>query len=143
MRIPPGADTGQKVRLRRKGNLGRGGQVGDVIIRLTVDNDTPFERLGNDLHLTLPISLSEAVLGAVVQVPTLTKPARLTLPEGTSGGQRLRLKGKGIPLRTGAAGDLIVQVRVVVPPKTDDKSKSLIKEFATRNPYDPRDDISE
>jgi molecular chaperone DnaJ len=100
-----------------------------------------FRREGRDLHLTLPVGVHEAALGARVEVPTLDGPVRLRIPPGTPSGQRLRLRGHGVPSASGAggdAGDLIVDLQIVLPPVTDARSRELLKEFGRLNSVDVR-----
>src|SRR5262249_5944750 len=128
VKIPPGVETGNKLRVQGQGPGGA-----DIHLQLKVEPHSHFRREGNDVVLTAPLSLPEAVLGAKVDVPTLdgTK-LTVTIPAGTSSGARLRLRGKGIK-----GGDQYIEVKIVVP-KPDDKSKHLIEEFAKLNPQDPR-----
>jgi curved DNA-binding protein len=129
VKIPAGVEDGKVLRLPKLGPDG-----GDLHLKLRVQPHPYFQREGNDLVLEVPIALAEAVLGARVDVPTLDG-TKLTvkIPPGTSSGARLRLRGKGI-----AGGDQYIQVKVVVPASSDDKSRELIEEFARRNPQEPR-----
>ena len=98
-----------------------------------------FRRDGDDLHLELPVAVHEAVLGAVVEVPTPAGPARLKIPAGTQAGQRLRVKGRGAPSpRTGESGDLIVTVTVALPRVSDERSRELLREFGRLHGADVR-----
>ena len=121
VRIPPGATDGQRIRLAGKGAPGNGGApAGDLLVRLRVRPHPVFEVDGRNLAVELPVSVSEAVQGAKVEVPTLAGSATLTIPAGTAGGQRLRLRGKGLPAAgRNAAGDLYVTVRIQVPTDLD------------------------
>jgi curved DNA-binding protein len=140
VKVPPGTADGAKLRLKGKGEPGlAGGHNGDLTVIVEVDEHPYFTREDRNLHLELPISIREAVLGAKVDVPTLDGMKTLPIPPGTSSGQKLRLRGQGVP-STGAhaAGDLIVSTRVVVPKQIDEESRRLIEQFADRNPGDPR-----
>ena len=98
-----------------------------------------FRRDGDDLHLVVPVALHEAALGAKIDIPTFDGPVRLRVPPGTASGQRLRLRERGAPsLRTGGRGDLIVEVRLVMPPMLDERSKELMREFGRINGDDVR-----
>ncbi len=138
--IPPGVDTGSRVRLKGKGQAGRfGGPSGDLYIETHILPHPMFAREGPNLKVRVPITFTEAVLGGRVDVPTLAGGARLKVPQGTSSGQVFRLKGRGMPaLRGGQPGDLLVEVAVAVPSVVDEKSKELLREFERLNPENPR-----
>jgi len=133
VKIPAGVHEGQTMRLQGQAPGG-----GDLLLKLHVEPHPYFRREGNDLLLEVPVSLTEAVLGAKIDVPTLDG-ARLAvkIPPGTSSGTRLRLRGKGI-----AGGDQFIEIKVVVPRPADDKSRELIEEFSRLNPQDPRAGLS-
>jgi DnaJ-class molecular chaperone len=133
LKIPAGATDGTKLRLRGKGQGG-----GDLIVRLEVAPHPTFRREGDDIHLDLPVTLAEAVLGAKVEVPTLDGHARITVPSGSSSGRKLRLKGKGVPAR-GGTGDLYVHLKIVLPDHPDPALQAAIKAWAEAHPQpDPR-----
>jgi curved DNA-binding protein len=140
VKIPPGIDDGAKIRLRGKGNPGLGGgPAGSLVITVQVDPHPYFRREGRDLLVDLPINVGEAILGARVDCPTLDGVRTLTVPPGSSSGQKLRLKGHGVPGRGDRpAGDLFAVLKVVVPKAVDEEGRRLIEEFASRNPSDPR-----
>jgi DnaJ-class molecular chaperone len=140
VKIPPGVDTGTKVRVAGKGEPGAfGGQPGDVYIVLKVRPHAYFKRQGNDILYEVPVNLAEAMLGAKIDVPTIDGLTTMTLPAGTQNGQRFRLRGKGVPLpRHDGRGDQYVTVRVVLPEKLDTRSRELLNEFMVRNPLEPR-----
>lgn len=138
VQIPPGVESGQKIRLAGRGRPAPGTARGDLFISLTVRPHKQFERNGDDIHVELPVTVTEAALGSTIAVPTIDGTSEVTLPAGSSSGRKLRLKGKGVYRRTGGRGDLYVKVSIVVPKKLDKKSKELLKEFARRNPGDPR-----
>ena len=100
-----------------------------------------FERVGDDIRVQVPIAVHEAALGAKIEVPTIDGPALLRVPAGTQSGQRFRLRSRGARSpRTGRRGDLLVELRLVVPPLKDERSKELLREFGTINPGDVRRD---
>ena len=136
VRIPPGLESGAKLRLKGQGNTS--GTV-DLILTVSVEPHPYFTRVGRDLSVEVPVSVSEAVLGARIEVPTLNGPKALPIPPGTSTGRRLRLKGQGVPAsKTLPDGDLYLVIKVVVPAKVDDESRALMEQFAARNSTDPR-----
>lgn len=137
VRIPPGTRHGERVRVRGRGHGGLGGDVGDLHLRFHIENDTPFEVQGDDLHLMLPITFPEALLGASIHVPTLDRPVRVKVPPGTSSGRRLRLKRRGLPGREDT-GDLYITLHIVVPERFDEASAQLARRFAELNPHNPR-----
>jgi DnaJ-class molecular chaperone len=141
--IPPGVDSGSKIRLRERGQPSpTGGPRGDLILIIKVSEHPTFRRRGQNLELTLPVTLSEAALGAKVDVPTPTSTVTLSIPPGSSSGRKLRLKGQGVRGRDGSAGDLIVTLQIELPKSLDAESQQLIEQFATRNPISVRENLS-
>jgi DnaJ-class molecular chaperone len=140
VKIPPGVDTGSKVRVAGKGETGRySGPPGDLYIVIRVRPHAYFARQGNDILCEVPVTLPEALLGAKIEVPTIDGKATMTLPAGTQNGRRFRLRGKGAPaLQGGGRGDHYVTVHVVLPEKLDARSRELLEEFAAQNPQQPR-----
>jgi DnaJ-class molecular chaperone len=137
IKIPPGTETGSKLRLG-----GKGADGGDLIIRVTVDAHPYFRREGRDLLIDVPLTVSEAALGTKVDIPTLGGTRTVPIPAGTSSGQRLRLRGQGVPASgTKPAGDLFVVAKIVLPKTIDPDSRMLIEQFAERNPMKPREGI--
>jgi curved DNA-binding protein len=139
-KIPPGIESGAKLRLRGQGEPGeKGGPAGDMTIHVTVQSHPFFTRVGRNLQVEVPVTVSEAVLGAKIDVPTLDGPKTMTVPAGSSSGVKLRLRGQGIPASGGKPeGDLFVILKIVVPKTIDDSSRRLITEFAEQNPMNPR-----
>jgi curved DNA-binding protein len=140
VKIPPGVETGAKLRLRGQGEVGEAGaNRGDLTIVVDVTPHPYFHRDGRNLQVEVPITIAEAVLGAKVDVPTLDGLKSLTIPPGSSSGQKLRLRGQGVPA-SGAKpeGDLFLILKVVAPKAVDDTSRRLIREFDERNPLQPR-----
>jgi DnaJ-class molecular chaperone len=140
VKIPPGVDTGARLRLKGQGEPGpKGSQRGDLTILITVEPHPYYKREGRDLLVEVPITISEAILGAKIDVPSLDGMKSLTIPPGSSSGLKLRLKGQGIPAAGGNPdGDLFVQLRIVAPRNIDEPSRRLVEEFADRNKQHPR-----
>lgn len=136
VRIPQGIQDGQTIRLRGKGGAGfGGGPPGDALVTLSIRAHPHFRRDGNDISLTLPITLDEAILGAKVEVPTIDGPVKLTIPKGASGGQTLRLRGRGVK----KAGDQHVTLQIVMPPKIDAELADFMATWRKSNAYNPRE----
>ena len=135
VRIPAGIADGDRVRVAGKGNAGiRGGQPGDLFITVHVAPHNVFRREGDDLHMVLPVAIHEAALGARIDIPTLDGTARLRVPPGTQSGQRFRLRERGAAsVRDGRRGDLVVEVRLMMPRLLDERSKELLREFGRIN----------
>jgi DnaJ-class molecular chaperone len=140
VKIPSGVDNGAKLRLKGQGEPGaKGAQRGDLTIVITVEPHPYFKREDRNLVVDVPITVSEALLGAKIEIPSLDGMKSLTVPPGSSSGLKLRLKGQGVPASGGKhEGDLFVQLKVVVPKSIDDSSRRLIEEFADRNKQNPR-----
>ncbi|HBG46772.1 MAG TPA: hypothetical protein DDW94_07255 [Deltaproteobacteria bacterium] len=139
VKVPAGIRTGSRVRVTGKGEEGlAGGPPGDLYIITSVRPHPYFRREDNDIYVDVPITLKEALLGAEIEVPTIDGPSRIKIPSGTQGGQKLRVKGKGVQGPRGERGDEYVVVKIAVPKKIDDKSRKLIEEFEEQNPYEPR-----
>jgi molecular chaperone DnaJ len=132
VRIPPGVDTGSRLRSSGNGEAGMaGGRAGDLYIVLTVKEHELFERQGEDLFCEIPIKFTLATLGGTIEVPTLFGKASLKIPVGTQSGTTFRLRGKGMPsLRGGHQGDQLVRVHVEVPQSLSSEQRRLLEEFA-------------
>src|SRR6184192_494986 len=144
VRIKPGTRDGQRIRVAGKGNAGaHGGPPGDLYVIIRVGDHPVFRRDGDDIHITVPVTATEAALGAKIEVPTIDGRAQLKIPPGTQSGQKLRLREKGVPsaTREGTRGDEIVEVKVTVPMPRDEKTKELLRELAKLNPEDPRAEL--
>ncbi len=130
--IPAGVSSGDYITLRGTGNAGpRGGPRGDVMVVVDVEEDARFARDGADLILDLPVTFTQAVLGAEVEVPTVTGSARVKIPAGTQSGRLLRMRGKGLPhLRGGGKGDMIVRVLVWTPTELTAEQEALLRQLA-------------
>ncbi|RLB05825.1 MAG: J domain-containing protein [Deltaproteobacteria bacterium] len=129
IKIPPGIDTGKKLRVPGKGERGTGGgPPGDLYVRVQVQDHPLFHREGDDIHIEREINFSEAVLGTTIEVPTLNGIKKVKIPPGTSGNKKLRLKGEGIPhLKGGGRGDAYVRISIRVPKKLTSKQRELIE----------------
>lgn len=140
--IPRGLKDGQTLRLKGQGQPGiGGGPPGDAYVTITVDPHPHFERRGDDVHLTLPITLHEAVLGAKVTVPTIGGAVTLTVPENSNSGDTLRLKGRGIdPAGGKSAGDQYVTLKIVLPSEPDSDLADYLRDHPGP-PQDPRKDL--
>lgn len=140
IRIPAGAEDGQTLRLRGKGSPGSGsGPSGDALITISLRQHPVFRRDGDDILITLPVTIDEAILGAKVQAPTIEGPISLTIPPGTSSGLVLRLRGRGVATsgRT-ERGDQRVEVRIVAPPESDATLVEFLTEWRKTKSHDPR-----
>ncbi len=138
--VPEGVTDGQVLRLRGKGGPGfRGGEPGDALVEIKVRPHPQFKREADDITLEVPIGIDEAILGAKIEVPTISGRVQLTVPKGTSSGRVFRLRGKGIKnAASGAAGDQRVTVRIVLPEKIDDSLAYFMSEWRQKNGYNPR-----
>ncbi len=139
VKIPAGVKTGSKIRLKGKGQLSAaGGQPGDLYVKVQVAPSPLFHRRGDDLLLEVPVSFSEAALGAKVEVPTTNGNISLKVPKGTPNGKTFRVKGKGVPRIRGGSGDLLVKINVTVPARLNKEQRQALEKFAALNHEDPR-----
>lgn len=139
VKIPPGLVDGQTLRLKGKGAPGTGkGGPGDALIEVEVRPDRRFTREGDDITLELPVSLTEAVLGGPVRVPTPTGDVTMSVPKGSNTGTKLRLRGKGAPRRGGGQGDQFVRLKVVLPKTPDPELEAFVSNWKGKD-YDPRE----
>ncbi len=129
VKVPAGIKDGARIRVRGRGGAVQGGETGDLFVRVTVEPHPLFERRGNDLTLTLPVSFPAVALGAKVGVPTMNGAVTLKVPAGTQPGKTFRVRGKGVP-SAGGTGDLLVTVQVDVPKKLRKEERRLIEELA-------------
>ncbi len=143
VRIPAGVAGGSRVRVPGKGNAGTmSAPPGDLYLRVVVRSHAVFEREGDDVYVKVPVTVSEATLGAKIEVPTIDGRALVRIPPGTNSGQRLRLREKGVKsARKGGRGDQYVEVQVVVPQPTDERVRTLMKELEGLAPEDPRKEL--
>jgi molecular chaperone DnaJ len=149
-RIKAGTRDGQRIRLAGKGNAGtEGAPAGDLYLIIAVGTNKLFRRVGDDIHVTVPVTVMEAALGAKIEVPTIDGvgtqigQSQLKVPPGTQTGQKLRMREKGVTSATkeGHRGDQIVEVKIVVPKVQDERSKEILRELQKLNPEDPRAEI--
>ncbi|MGO4406327.1 DnaJ C-terminal domain-containing protein [Bosea sp. RAF48] len=139
VKIPPGLVDGQTLRLKGKGAPGAGkGGAGDALIEVEVRPDRRFTREGDDITFELPVSLTEAVLGGQVRVPTPTGDVTMSVPKGSNAGTRLRLRGRGAPKRGGGQGDQFVKLKVVLPKTVDPELEAFVSSWKGKD-YDPRE----
>lgn len=139
VKIPAGIDSGKKIRLRGQGQpAAKGGSPGDLLITVHVASHSFFSRQGNDLLLKLPVTLSEAAGGAKIDVPTPSGTVALRVPPGTSSGKRLRVRGHGVAPNSATAGDLLVEVQIVLPRELAEADLETLREIDRRHPQDPR-----
>lgn len=140
VKIPQGTADGQTIRLRGKGGPGiGGGPAGNALVSLSVGTHPIFRRDENDIAVTLPITLDEAILGGKVQVPTIDGTVNLNIPKGASSGQILRLRGRGVKIaKRDQPGDQLVELRIVTPPEIDDELAEFMENWRQKNAYDPR-----
>ena len=141
VKIPPGLVSGRTLRLKGKGAPGRGsGGPGDALIEVEVLADPRFTRDGDDIAIELAVSLSEAVLGGRIRVPTATGAVTMAVPKGSNTGTMLRLKGKGAPKRGGGFGDQFVKLKVMLPSPPDPELEAFVSGWAKGKAFDPREE---
>lgn len=138
--VPEGVGDGQLLRLKGKGKPGFGGaEPGDALVEIHVKPHPDFQRIGDDIHMSLPVSLDEAVLGGKIEVSTPGGRLQLTLPKGTSSGRVFRVKGKGVRSNgVDKQGALLITVRIVMPEEIDEGLAYFMSEWKKKHPYDPR-----
>jgi DnaJ-class molecular chaperone len=141
VKIPAGVNAGQQIRLKGQGDTAQGHPPGDLLITVSIAAHPFFKVDGSDLRVELPITLYEAVLGGKVRVPTLGSAVELSIPKNTSSGRTFRLKGKGLPKAAGAAGDLFVTSRIILPDGNDAELEALMEKWRDEHPYNPRSDL--
>ncbi|OFJ52295.1 molecular chaperone DnaJ [Mycolicibacterium grossiae] len=142
VRIPPGVEDGQRIRLAGQGEAGlRGAPSGDLYVTVHVRPDKVFGRDGDDLTVSVPVSFHELALGTTLSVPTLEGKVGVRVPKGTSDGRILRVRGRGVPKRAGGNGDLLVTVKVAVPPNLEGEALEALEAYAAAeraSGFDPR-----
>jgi molecular chaperone DnaJ len=143
VRIPAGVQSGSRLRVPGKGNAGaRGAPGGDLYITVRVEPHAFFHREGDNIEIQVPVSVSEAALGAKIEVPTIDGRALLKIPQGTQNGQKFRLREKGVEnSRHGKRGDQIVEVIIQAPKANDERVREILRELGRLNPEDPRAEI--
>lgn len=142
IRIPAGAHDGQILRLRGQGTAGDGGEpAGDALIQLQVRSHPFFRRDGDDIRFDLPISLVEAVNGGKIRVPTPSGPVVASVPENSSSGRTLRLKGKGVAKKNGTKGDVFATLKIMLPDKPDPELKTFVSNWSAGKAFNPRQSV--
>jgi DnaJ-class molecular chaperone len=142
VRIPPGIVDGQTLRLRGKGAPGRGeGGPGDALVEVSIKPHRFFTRQGDDIHVEVPVTLNEAVLGGRINVPTPTGPVTMTVPKHANAGTVLRLRGKGVARPDGGHGDEFVKLKLMLPEKPDPEIETFLSNWEAGKTYDPRRDM--
>jgi len=132
--IPAGISDGQTIRLKGQGTIG-----GDAMVEIRIKPDPVFKREGRDIHVELPVSLGEAIMGGKVDVPTVHGPVNVSIPKGANSGTRLRLKGKGVAAtKREPAGDQYVTLKVALPKTPDPELEEFVKAWSAKKPYNPR-----
>ncbi len=134
VKIPPGTRGGEKIRLSRQGMPGRGGVPGDLYLKVKVAPHDTFTIEGDDLVVDVPVNAWDAALGTRLPVPALDGEVQMTLPAGLASGQRLRLRGKGLPIRGGGQGDLYAELRIVVPTELSAEQRQLFLQLRAASP---------
>lgn len=138
VKIPAGVKTGSKVRLPGKGEQ-INSMAGDLILEIKVLSHPVFKRENDDIYIDLPLTVYEAVLGTLTDVPTIESPVKLTIPPGVGSGTKMRLKEKGVKNpKTGKRGDQFVVVQIAMPKESGEDMKRLMDEIKEKYPYDPR-----
>ena len=142
VKIPAGIGDGKKIRLRGQGNSGsNGGPPGDLIVTVQVGAHPYFRRTGNDLEITVPITLVEAAQGGKIDVPTPKGTISVSVPAGAKSGQRLRVRGMGVETKAGEKGDLFVQLQLTLPDHLDDDQKQLLQQVEAKRTGNPRAEL--
>ncbi len=141
VKIPPGVADGQRIRLAGQGEPGTGrGRAGHLFLRVCFAAHPDFRVRGKDLYYDLPLAPWEAVLGSRQKIPTLTDPVTMKIPAGTQNGQKFRLRGHGLPTKTGSRGDLYVRAEIRIPPATTEHARELWSELSRISNFNPRND---
>ncbi|HEY0641100.1 MAG TPA: DnaJ C-terminal domain-containing protein, partial [Pseudonocardiaceae bacterium] len=144
VRVPAGVSDGQRIRLAGHGEPGRNGApAGDLFVVVHVNPHRLFERQGDNLTLTVPVTFPELVLGTTLTVPTLDGSVALRVPPGTAAGRTLRVRGRGVERKNGRAGDLLVTLQVAVPPEIDEQAREALQAYAdATKDHDPRAELN-
>jgi curved DNA-binding protein len=140
VRIPAGVRPGQRIRLAGQGGAGLGGGTpGDLLLKVEIEPDPRFKVEGSDLRTVVNVAPWEAALGAEADVPTLNGGVRVRIPPGSSSGRRIRLRGKGLTQSGGGRGDLLAEIRIVVPEQLSERERELFEQLAEVSPFRPRE----
>lgn len=139
VRIPAGIDEGKKIRIRGQGEPGPGGgKPGDILLTVRVTPHPYFQRQGNNLRLKVPVTLGEAASGAKIDIPSPRGTVTLNVPPGTSSGTKLRVKGLGVKLKNGTAGDLLAEIQIILPKNLSTTDREAIQQVDQHYPQSPR-----
>jgi curved DNA-binding protein len=139
VKIPEGVRAGQRIRLGGQGQPGAGGgPAGDLYLRIEIEPDPRFRVEGSDLHTSVPVAPWEAALGGDAEVQTLDGPVRVKIPPGSSTGRKIRLRGRGLPKADGEKGDLLAEIRIVVPEKLSERERELFEQLADASSFRAR-----
>jgi curved DNA-binding protein len=140
--VPAGVLEGQRIRLAGEGAPGRdGGPPGDLFLTVRIQPDARYRLKGRDIYFDLPVTPSEAALGAKIKVNAPAGPVTITVPEGSSSGRRLRLRGQGVPDPKGQPGNLYAEIRVMVPPRLSSEVRKLYEQLAAVSDFHPREGL--
>jgi curved DNA-binding protein len=139
VKIPAGVRSGQKIRLAGQGNPGFGGAAGDLLLKVEIQPDSRFKVDGADIHTTVPVTPWEAALGGEAEVETPTGPVRVKIPAGSSSGRKIRLRGRGLSQQGGGKGDLLAEIRLMVPDQLSDRERELFEQLAEESQFRPRE----
>ncbi|HEX4966222.1 MAG TPA: DnaJ C-terminal domain-containing protein [Thermoanaerobaculia bacterium] len=139
VKIPPGVRSGQKIRLAGQGSPGMGG-AGDLLLKVEIQPDPRFKVEGSDIHTTVPVAPWEAALGGEAEVETPTGPVRVRIPAGTSSGRKIRLRDRGLSAQGGGKGDLLAEVRIVVPRELTPRERELFEQLAAESEFHAREE---
>jgi curved DNA-binding protein len=141
VKIPAGVRSGQKIRLAGQGSPGfGGGEAGDLLLKVEIQPDSRFKVEGSDIHTTVPVAPWEAVLGGEAEVETPTGPVRVKIPAGSSSGRKIRLRNRGLSVQGGGKGDLLAEIRIVVPDQLSPRERELFEQLAEVSEFQPREE---
>ncbi|HMK56502.1 MAG TPA: molecular chaperone DnaJ [Dissulfurispiraceae bacterium] len=144
VKIPAGASEGSLIRLKGKGNAGRGGgPSGDLLLEISLKPHSVFQKKGADIYIQIPVTFGEAALGAKIEVPTLDGSAMMKLPPGTQGGRKFKLSGKGYIGKSGGRGDEFIEIRIAVPTEIPEKAKDAVRTIEALYTENPRKKLGE
>jgi curved DNA-binding protein len=139
VKIPAGVRSGQKIRLAGQGPPGLGGAAGDLLLKVEIQPDSRFRVDGADIQTTVPVAPWEAALGGEAEVETPTGPVRVRIPAGSSSGRKIRLRGRGLSKQGGDKGDLLAEIRVVIPDPLSPRERELFEQLAAESEFRPRE----
>ncbi|MFY9825718.1 MAG: DnaJ C-terminal domain-containing protein [Thermoanaerobaculia bacterium] len=141
VRVPAGVRSGQKIRLAGQGSPGFGGAAGDLLLKVEIQPDSRFKVDGADIHTTVAVTPWEAALGGEAEVETPTGPVTVKIPAGTSSGRKIRLRGRGLSQQGGGKGDLLAELRLMVPDQLSPRERELFEQLAEESEFRPREKV--